>query len=71
MKESVDVTGIPDSDPLVGCGCILFTIGALGILAMIGYLIFISVSLYALILYTSLLCIIIGFVLYNLKVKQL
>lgn len=69
MKESFDVTGIPTSDPLVGCGCILFTIGVLGILAMIAYLIFASISLYALLLYTSLLCIIMGFILYNLKTK--
>ena len=27
MEESIDVTGIPEPDPMLGCGFILFIIG--------------------------------------------
>ena len=40
MKESIDVTGEPVPDPMLGCGFILFTIGIVVVISIIGYLLF-------------------------------
>ena len=40
MEEDIDVTGIPGPNPMLGCGLILFLIGIVIIISVLGYLLF-------------------------------
>lgn len=73
MKESIDVTGEPVPDPIVGCGLILFLIGVVAVMAasISLYLLF-KVNMILLILLNGILAITVGiiFIVLCLKVKN-
>lgn len=68
MKESIDVTGEPVSDPMLGCGFILFTIGIVVVISIIGYLLF-KVGIIQLILGYGILAIVFGIIIIVLCLK--
>lgn len=59
MKESIAVTGEPVSDPMLGCGFILLTIGVVVVISIIGYLLF-KIGITQLILGCGILAIVFG-----------
>ena len=68
MKESIDVTGIPGPNPMLGCGVILFVVGVVTTIAISGYLLF-NVSLILQILYYGICAIVVGIILIVLCLK--
>ena len=68
MKESIDVTGEPVSDPMLGCGFILFIIGIVVVISIIGYLLF-KVGIIQLILGYGILAIVFGIIIIVLCLK--
>lgn len=68
MKESIDVTGIPGPNPMLGCGMILFVVGAITVIAISGYLLF-NVSLIQQILFYGIWAIVVGIMLIVLCLK--
>ena len=68
MKESIDVTGEPVLDPILGCGFILFTIGIVVVISIIGYLLF-KVGIIQLILGYGILAIVFGIIIIVLCLK--
>lgn len=59
MEESIDVTGIPSPNPMLGCGFILFLIGIVIVISILGYLLF-KVGIIQLILGLGILSIVFG-----------
>ena len=70
MEESIDVTGEPVSDPIVGCGLIPFLIGAIAVMviSISGYLLF-KVNIISLILLNGILAVITGIIIIVLCLK--
>ena len=68
MKESIDVTGIPGPNPMLGCGLILLVIGIVTTIAISGYLLF-KVSLIQQILFYGIWAIVVGIILIVLCLK--
>lgn len=68
MEEDIDVTGIPGPDPMLGCGIILFVIGVVTVIAILGYLLF-KVSIILQILLYGIMAIVIGIVIIVLCLK--
>lgn len=68
MEEGIDVTGIPGSDPMLGCGMILLVVGIVTVIAISGYLLF-NVSLILQILFYGIWAIIVGIILIVLCLK--
>ena len=69
MKESIDVTGVPGPDPMLGCGLILFAVGIVAVIAISGYLLF-KVSLILQMLFFGIWAIVIGIVIIVLCLKE-
>lgn len=67
-KESIDVTGIPSTNPMLGCGIILFVVGVVAAIAISGYLLF-NVSLILQMLFYSIWAIVVGIILIELCLK--
>ena len=59
MEESIDVTGVPEPDPMLGCGLILAAIGIIVTISTLGYLLF-KVNIILLLLLYGILAIAIG-----------
>ena len=68
MKESIDVTGVPGPDPMLGCGLILFAVGVVAVIAISGYLLF-KVSLILQMLFYGIWAIVVGIILIILCLK--
>ena len=68
MEESIDVTGIPGPNPMLGCGIILFAVGVVTVIAISGYLLF-KVSLILQILFYGIWAIVVGIILIVLCLK--
>lgn len=68
MKESIDVTGVPGPDPMLGCGLILFAVGIVAVIAISGYLLF-NASLILQMLFYGIWAIIVGIILIVLCFK--
>lgn len=68
MEEDIDVTGIPGPDPMLGCGIILFVMGVVTVIAILGYLLF-KVSIILQILLYGIMAIVIGIVIIVLCLK--
>ena len=68
MEESIDVTGIPGPDPMLGCGLILAVIGIIVTISTLGYLLF-KVNIILLLLLYGILAIAIGIVIIVLCLK--
>ena len=68
MEESIDVTGIPEPDPTLGCGLILAAIGIIVTISTLGYLLF-KVNIILLLLLYGILAIAVGIVIIVLCLK--
>lgn len=68
MEESIDVTGIPGPDPMLGCGLILSVIGIIVTISTLGYLLF-KVNIILLLLLYGILAIVVGIVIIALCLK--
>ena len=68
MEESIDVTGIPGPDPMLGCGFILAVIGIIVTISTLGYLLF-KVNIILLLLLYGILAIVVGIVIIVLCLK--
>ena len=70
MKESIDVIGEPVPDPIVGCGLILFMIGAIAVMviSVSGYLLF-KTNIILLIILNGILAVITGIIIIVLCLK--
>lgn len=68
MKESIDVTGVPGPDPMLGCGLILLVVGIVAVIAISGYLLF-KVSLILQMLFYGIWAIVVGVILIVLCLK--
>lgn len=68
MKESIDVTGVPGPDPMLGCGLILLAVGIVAVIAISGYLLF-KVSLMLQMLFYGIWAIVVGIILIVLCLK--
>mgnify|MGYP004470854485 FL=1 len=68
MEESIDVTGIPRPDPMLGCGLILAAIGIIVTISTLGYLLF-KVNIILLLLLYGILAIAVGIVIIVLCLK--
>lgn len=68
MEESIDVTGIPEPDPMLGCGLILAVIGIIVTISALGYLLF-KVNIILLLLLYGILAIVVGIVIIVLCLK--
>lgn len=68
MEESIDVTGIPGPNPMLGCGMILLVVGVVTTIAISGYLLF-KVSLILQILFYGIWAIVVGIILIVLCLK--
>ena len=68
MEESIDVTGVPGPDPMLGCGLILAVIGIIVTISTLGYLLF-KVNIILLLLLYGILAIAIGIVIIVLCLK--
>ena len=68
MEESIDVTGVPGPDPMLGCGLILFVVGVVTVIAILGYLLF-KVSIILQILLYGIMAIVIGIAIIVLCLK--
>ena len=68
MEESIDVTGIPGPDPMLGCGLILAVIGIIVTISTLGYLLF-KVNIILLLLLYGILAIAVGIVIIALCLK--
>ena len=71
MEESIDVTGVPGPDPMLGCGLILAVIGIIVTISTLGYLLF-KVNVILLLLLYGIIAIVVGIaiVVLCLKVEQ-
>ena len=71
MEESIDVTGVPGPDPMLGCGLILAVIGIIVTISTLGYLLF-KVNVILLLLLYGIIAIVISIaiVVLCLKVKH-
>lgn len=68
MKESIDVTGVPEPDPMLGCGLILLAVGIVAVIAISGYLLF-NVSIILQMLFYGICAIVVGIILITLCLK--
>mgnify|MGYP000812055732 CR=1 FL=1 len=68
MKESIDVTGTPGPDPMLGCGIILLVVGVVAVIAISGYLLF-NVSIILQMLFYGICAIVVGIILIVLCLK--
>lgn len=68
MKESIDVTGIPGPDPMLGCGIILLVVGIVAVIAISGYLLF-NASIILQMLFYGICAIVVGIILIVLCLK--
>lgn len=68
MEESIDVTGIPGPDPMLGCGIILLVVGVVAVIAISGYLLF-NVSIILQMLFYGICAIVVGIILIVLCLK--
>lgn len=68
MEESIDVTGVPGPDPMLGCGLILAAIGIIVTISTLGYLLF-KVNMILLLLLYGILAIAVGIVIIVLCLK--
>lgn len=68
MKESIDVTGVPGPDPMLGCGLILLVVGIVAVIAISGYLLF-NVSIILQMLFYGICAIVVGIILIALCLK--
>ena len=68
MKESIDVTGVPGPDPMLGCGLILSVMGIIITISTLGYLLF-KVNIILLLLLYGILAIAVGIVIVVLCLK--
>lgn len=68
MKESIDVTGIPGPDPMLGCGIILLVVGVVAVIAISGYLLF-NASIILQMLFYGICAIVVGIILIVLCLK--
>lgn len=68
MKESIDVTGVPGPDPMLGCGLILLAVGIVAVIAISGYLLF-NVSIILQMLFYGICAIVVGIILIALCLK--
>ena len=68
MEESIDVTGVPGPDPMLGCGLILAAIGIIVTISTLGYLLF-KVNIILLLLLYGILAIAVGIVIIVLCLK--
>ena len=68
MEESIDVTGVPGPDPMLGCGLILAVIGIIVTISTLGYLLF-KVNIMLLLLLYGILAIAVGIVIIVLCLK--
>ena len=68
MEESIDVTGVPGPDPMLGCGFILSIIGIIVTISTLGYLLF-KVNIILLLLLYGILAIAVGIVIIVLCLK--
>ena len=70
MKESIDVIGESVPDPIVGCGLILFMIGAIAVMviSVSGYLLF-KANIILLIILNGILAVITGIIIIVLCLK--
>ena len=68
MKESIEVTGVPGPDPMLGCGIILLVVGVIAVIAISGYLLF-KVSLILQALFYGICAIVVGIILIVLCLK--
>lgn len=68
MKESIDVTGVPEPDPMLGCGLILLAVGIVAVIAISGYLLF-NVSIILQMLFYGIWAIVVGIILITLCLK--
>lgn len=59
MEESIDVTGVPGPDPMLGCGLILSIIGIIVTISTLGYLLF-KVNVVLLLLLYGIIAIAVG-----------
>ena len=62
MEEGIDVTGIPEPNPMLGCGIILFIVGVVAVIAISGYLLF-NASLILQMLFYGIWAIVVGIIL--------
>lgn len=69
MKESIDVTGVPGPDPMLGCGLILLAVGVVAVIAILGYLLF-KVSLILQMLFYGIWAIVVGIIIIALCLKE-
>lgn len=68
MKESIDVTGVPGPDPMLGCGLILLVVGIVAVIAISGYSLF-NVSIILQMLFYDICAIVVGIILIALCLK--
>ena len=68
MKESIDVTGTPGPDPMLGCGIILLVVGVVAVIVISGYLLF-NVSIILQMLFYGICAIVVGIILIVLCLK--
>ena len=68
MKESIDVTGVPGPNPMLGFGLILAIIGIIVTISTLGYLLF-KVNIILLLLLYGILAIAVGIVIVVLCLK--
>ena len=68
MEESIDVTGVPGPDPMLGCGLILAAIGIIVTISTLGYLLF-KVNIILLLLLYGILAIVVGIAIIVLCLK--
>lgn len=68
MEESIDVTGVPGPDPMLGCGFILSIIGIIVTISTLGYLLF-KVNVVLLLLLYGIIAIAVGIAIIVLCLK--
>lgn len=68
MEESIDVTGVPGLDPMLGCGLILSVIGIIVTISTLGYLLF-KVNVILLLLLYGIIAIVVGIAIVVLCLK--
>lgn len=68
MEESIDVTGVPGPDPMLGCGLILSVIGIIVTISTLGYLLF-KVNVILLLLLYGIIAIVVGIAIIVLCLK--
>ena len=68
MEESIDVTGVPGPNPMLGCGFILYIIGIIVTISTLGYLLF-KVNVVLLLLLYGIIAIAVGIAIIVLCLK--